>query len=283
MPQFPVQLGTHLLPGELPVTSAADVLEVLPVEYREAEVAPVRDAIIDGLVALSTATQNEDDYACLQSSMLTATDHYLDGFGDDRKQPRTDGELDLGYRARMCAIPRIGPRSLIEQAVNALVLQFSGVAAQVFEPALDRWFVGQEGVSTDVGFVAAAGVEGSPHYVNRFYPDDSVENGGLVRANSSPGGAICCADNGAREIAIRCPDLSNIDTALAMPGAGADPTEDAWFVASTSLTVFDRTNNFVGASIPSAMDIYDSILNIADTLRGAGIRVYFYVDPKLGA
>lgn len=199
-----------------PVISKADVLAVLPAFWKRDDTAPVRDGLVAALTAIMLAYQTDASYAAAMVDILRAQGTYLDGLGNDRGVPRALGELDPSYRVRLLALPSLVTPTAILAGVNAILAPYTAIKAQYSESVQDRWYVRSaqniaQGFHSFVWKAASTTGQRSPYYLDRLYEDDSAQNGGYVRPQSSPGGARVFKDTIGRFLVLRVPDLSALD------------------------------------------------------------------------
>jgi hypothetical protein len=249
----------------LPVNSTADVLAEYPVDVRNVAVAPVRD----GIIALQTGVLQEYQdcatYAKLQSSILTATDTYLEGLGSDRGIYRQPGEDLEVYRQRLLTVPVLVTPQAILSVVGKIIATYTVRLPQYMEASLDRWFL-QDGTATWHSFIGA-----DPSYPDRYFPDDSALNGGLVRVQSSPYNARVFSDTNGRYFQLYIPNLSGSDTehAFILAGAGSffgDGSNTSGAEADGSVATFVFPTRLL------ATQLYNLIVNAVESIKGQGIR-----------
>lgn len=279
MPTLPLTLPAPLDGGELPVTSSTDVAKAEPYFVRRATVAPVRDAFRAGLVALFAWYQRAASYAAAQVDILRATGLYLDGLGRDFDVFRQDGEGHEAYRARILAGEDVVTPAAILAAVNATLAPYTTIEAQYAESIMDRWFV-EDGTATWSSHVWSRNGDRVPYYPDRLYEEQSAENGGYVREQSAPMGALPFSDDVGRHLVVRIPDLAAVDenVAYAFSDAGGTVATYGLFVGDGTETV-DLAFAFSGTETEDA--IYAAVVNAVERIKGHGIRWTLYVDPNL--
>ncbi len=274
MPTLPLTLDTSV-DGDLPVNSSDDVLAVFPDFVQKAEIAPVRDRVIDTLTEIIKAYQTLAEYASAQSDPERAVEIFEDGLGKDRGVFRAPGETDTEYRARLFAIPGIVTPSAIIAAVNAILEPFTAVEAQYCEQS-DAWFLNDGPCSWSSHVFANLGPRTDPEYPDRLYEVDASKHGGYFRPNSSPGGARIFNDAYGRFFLIRIPALERIDDLLASVYTSSNPSDNGFFIGTA-----DGNTTFVYNFFATADTIYNQIVNTVERIRAHSIRWELLVDPTL--
>lgn len=283
MPSLPLVDPTALTTGDLPVRSSADVLAVLPAKYRRPDDAPVRDAIVAALTAICLEWQRRAAHAAGQSDVSHATDRYLQGLGEDRTLAQAETEPQEAYRARLLGAPDLVTRSAILAICNAALALYTSIKARVFESVLDRMYIDDGSGSAIHGFVQA-----DPSYLDRMYPDDSVANGGAVRAQSCPFGSWVFPESIGRQLVVELPDVSPIADARAYVfDATPIATEGdirAWVSDGSNPSGSEADGSvitFVGSDLQTAIDLYQSVADSINTAAGSGIRFTLLVEPAM--
>lgn len=266
---------TLLVNTDLPVTSEADIAQLLPYFVRQSDSAVVRDAWVAMLTVLFKEYQKYAEYAAKQSDILYATGMYLQGLGADRGVFKQAGEDDETYRARILSTPALVTPDAIMAAVNAILAPYTVKKANYFEAALDRWFVQDGTVTAWHSFIGS-----QPQYLDRMYEVDAASNGGQFIPSRGVRGAWAFADNAGRHFLIRVPDIAGVESEHAFllvgngsfiaDGSNASGTEAAGTVAT--FTFSDR-------KVPQ--DVYDTIINMVNRIKATSMRWTLIVDPTL--
>lgn len=281
MPTLPVTLPTVPSSVDLVVRNAQDVVDVLPEEYRT-DSHPVLDALIAGLLGMLVEHQRRADYAAAQSDVTRATDEYLDGLAGDRGSQRATGELNADYRDRTTSWQEIATPDAIVATINSILDDVTTSEAQVCESVLDRWYVtdGTDGAGGDPEFYSFVGdglTEMCPSYPDRLYEDDQTANGGYVRPQSSPGGALVFSDGFGRMLFVRVPQLNDVDSPCSYASDGTPVDEPGMYVA-------DGTGGglaYVSNDYLTADETYQAIVDAVQRIKGHGVRFKLLVDRKL--
>lgn len=258
---------------DLPVTGTADVLKEFPREVRNADVATVRDAIVAGITAMFQEFQDRAEYAALQSDIVTATDIYLEGLGDDHELPKLSGETETDYRTRILSTPELVTPTAIIDAVLNIIASYTPIQPQYMEASLDRWYV-SAGDAVWHSFI-----EAGPQYQDRLYPDDVLTNG-VERANSDPGYAWVFSDEVGRYFVLRIPNLSSSDTQHAFISTGSGS-----FINDGTNPSGSESNGLVATFMfgprQLATQLYAAIVGAIDKIKGHSIRWQLLVDSRL--
>jgi hypothetical protein len=265
----------------LPVISDDDVLAVFPAEVRRASTAPVRDALAAALTAILEEYQTRSGNASLLADILRATGNHLEELCAERGVFKQPGESESSLRTRALGIPDVVSPSAILAAVNAILAPHTAIEAKYFESELDAWFV-DDGTATWSAFVFDGVDSATPHYPDRLYVDDVVENGGDAISGREVLGAWAFADTIGRYFVLRLPPLESVDD----EGSYAIYVDDdGMFVANgsdTSGAESDGTvTSFVYTDQVFSDDLYAAIVSSVELLKGQGIRWQAIVDPLL--
>ena len=283
MPALPLTLPAPIDGGDLPVSSSADVLAVLPSRVAadvEAGRAPVLAAIVEALTAEQEAYQLAASYAAAQADVTRATGLYLDGLLGDRGVPRVAVEAgdDEAYRKRALRAPQVVTPTLLLAAVNEILAPYTTIKAQLFEGVLDRMFLGA-GTRPYAFLTQANAID--PAYDDRFYPD---------REGSSPGGARVFSDSrNGRLFVLRLPVLGGVQTGFVLDGSEPkDETTPAGGTQTATGFFLGAGTNSDAASYPgtggqTARTVYQSIANTVRILKGQGVRFRLFSDSRLTA
>lgn len=208
MPTLPIVPPATEDGGELVVEELVDVLGLLPIEVRRILSAPVRDALASALLAILLEYQSRATQGASLGNILTSTGSSLDGLAADYDRYREDGESDASLRARILTLDAmVTPNALID-LINSFLSPYTTGEAKYFESELDQWFVhdGAGDWAWD-SFVYDDEAAATPHYPDRLYADDAVENGGVSISNREVLGAWAFGDTLGRYFVIRIPDL----------------------------------------------------------------------------
>ncbi|HEU4729980.1 MAG TPA: hypothetical protein VFT22_18915 [Kofleriaceae bacterium] len=287
MPQPPFPPTAVPGGGDLPVSSAADVVALLPKGMQQPQTAPVRDALVAGLTQIAISWQEAAAYAAAQADIGRSTDQFLVGEADDRGFKKSATENDATFRARALTVPTAVSRTAIAAAVNAILSKYTTVQCRVFDSILDRMYVfNGSGANTNHCYVSAPNLPSGnrfsgPNYPDRLYPEYAAQNGGSFLPNSSPGGAWAFGDCIGRYLVVRIPDLSPINSVHAYVTAGnpAGPTIKRMYVYTGAATSNPRA--FVLADVTTALDVYRAIDNTVGALLGQSMRWQVFADPNL--
>lgn len=282
MPTLPLSLPIIPSSVDIVVRDAVDVLSVLPEEYLT-DSHPALDALAAGLLGMLVEHQARADYAAAQGDVTRATDEYLDGLAGDRGSHRASGETNSAYRERTTAWKEIATPEAIVGVVNGILEGVTTREAQVFESVLDRWYVtdgtdGSGGAPAFFSFVGDGLAEMCPNYPDRLYEDDEAANGGYVRPQSSPGGALAFADGFGRMFVVRVPQLNDVDAPRVYGADGTTPDEPSMFVATTASAAGLA---FMSNDYLTADETYQAIVDAVQRIKGHGVRFKLLVDRKL--
>lgn len=261
---LPILLGTPLSFSEAPVQTSDDVLETYSIEIREQESAPVRDAIVAGQTALHGEYQRNSTEAAYRSSVLYATGNDLDVLGADRRVYRQVGELDPAYRTRILAIPDVVTPEAVINAVNAILDNYTDKVAQYFEQ-LDGFFVSDGSPDWFCGVLDGETLSEPLYHASRFYDE---------LTDRSPGACRVFDDVKGRVFVIRIPDLAPVDDSTA--SVFTTTGEIGMYVGDGS---FVENGSFINVFSDTEFQIYQSIANTVDQIKGHGIRWVGLVDP----
>lgn len=275
--------------GPRPFRTRDDVVARLDDVLRDADVAPIRDALIDALTALLLELQFRNEYAIAQADVVRATVGYLTSLGgDDRGMPRAPDEQDVPYRSRLLTLPAAVTEEAITLGVNAILAPFTTVQCQLVDAVLDRWFVGA--AATDATRSWHSFIGAAPQYPDRLYAGQEIANGGVSRPNSDPGGARLwsgaqsAAGTSGRQFLLLLPDL----------GSAADPSPVSWKNTGHHVSSEAPTDGFfVGKTVSQisaayvridftiARSVYRAIEGFVNSVIGQSIRWTFI--NELGA
>ena len=264
------------------VSSDSDVAAVLPAEYLEEPIAPIRDGLIHAHAEQQKAYQAKSDYATQQSDIGRATGRYLTALARDRGFIRQPDESDDDLRARALAVPDVVTPAAIVAAVNSILASVGAGECEYLESIADRLYVNNTG-----GTGACSGLLGvTPINPTRLYPEDFA-NGYVtaVRPNSSPGSAWAFSEEIGRYFILRVPNLASLDTSVPTPWQSASAVPQR---ALGTGTIFARTTSggvqnqsFVYQGITAALDTYRRIADTVNSLIGHSIRWMMISDSRL--
>lgn len=274
--------------GDLPVNSAADVLALLPPAFKPDGSSPVRDALVAGLTQILEKWQERSGYAASQSDILRAVDRYLDGLANDHGFIRAGNiETDGLLRDRVLAVPELVSRQAILDVINPILARYSAIQARLFEVIPDRLFI----TNSDAPCAWRSYLEAEPDYPDRFYPEAAASNGGLFRAQSEPGRAWIF-DKVGRGFMARLPE---IHTPQSLHWFAFGPSHNfagegiRTFVANGTDASGSESRNtgtvaaFIASELLTSEQVYQSIVNAVDRVRGQGIRWELFTDALLTA
>lgn len=220
------------------------------------------------------------------SDVLRASGSALDGLGIDHEIFRQPGELDEDYRARILGLADVVTPDVIVAAVNEILAPFTSARARYFESEVDQWFVHDGSVVAWDSFVNVDDntAQASPHYPDRLYPDDAVENDGDAIDNREVLGAWAFDDTIGRYFVLRIPQLEAVDD-LGSYSFDDTVTDDGMFVANGT----DEAGSESDGSVTSFLytdqvqsdELYAAIVRTVEILKGQGIRWQAYVDALL--
>jgi hypothetical protein len=261
------------------VTADADVAKILPPEYTEEPIAPVRDGLVRAHAAQQIAYQEKSDYAAEQADIGRARGRYLTGLGSDRGFHRQGSEEDEDFRARALAVPETVTPDAIVAAVNAILASVGAGECQYLESVADRLYVNATGGTGN--YAGLLGV--SPISPMRLYPEDAAIHGGSFRSNSSPGGAWVFGDHVGRFFILRVPNLASLDTAMPTPWSSSS-TAAQRALGTGSLfprNTAQQNQAFVYQNPHSALDVYKRIADTVSALVGQSVRWMMISDTRL--
>jgi hypothetical protein len=243
---------------------------------------PVTDGLVEALYWLILYWQHDAGYAASQADLLRATEEYLDGLGQDRGKERGEGETDLEYRARIIDIPDLVTGVAIRIVVNGILSAFTASECQVFEPALDRWFV----APSSAGATWRSFLERNPEYPDRLYEQDAAENGASI-ANNEPKRARVFSDRIGRQFMVIVPDLTGLHDSpaslysSAFQGTGAQDARYGDIAAHLGAGTSSSVAAFLIGSTTTATTVYQSIVNAVNQIKGHSMRWILMTDPSL--
>lgn len=271
MPTLPLPSGeTALTGGDVPVSEPADVLAELPRPHRNADVAVVRDAIVEAMTEAFKEYQNIAARAAAQCDPLRATGDYLLDFAEERAVVPIAGESETSIRERIFKRREVVSPAAIVTQVDDLLSKYTTKTCHFSELNLDGYFVNDGTASWD-SFVGA-----EPNYPDRYYDDLSYR---------LPGGAVPSWGY-VRQFLLRIPALENADLTVSYEGE--------IFVSDGTLYALDGTP-YVGVGESSlgqgvlylfedpqrAEDLYAQIISLVESIKGQGISWSLVVDPTL--
>lgn len=284
MPSPPLLLPAPIDGGGLPVRSSADVLSTFPVEVREVEEAPIRDAIVAALVAIGRTYQRRSRQAVAQADPLRATGYYLDGLAGDSGVFAQMNEDTEDLRARLLGSPAIITPNAILDAVNAILAPYTTARARYFESEMDCWFISDGTVEIE-SFVYDGVTGASPRYTDRLYPDDAAANGGDFLTRREVVGAWVFREVNGRHFVLRIPPLEAVDDDGAYAVEFADDDDGAFWIADGSDTSGAESDGSVVSFLFTGQDLsddlYAAIVSIVETAKGQGMRWSALVDSTL--
>lgn len=270
---LPVPVGTPI-DGEVPIRSADDVLALWPETVRRSEVAPVRDALAEGMADMFVAYQGASSYAAAQSDATRATDQYLEMHASDVGVYPQDGESTDELRDRLFTTPDVVTPSAILAIANTILSRYTTAEAQLCESILDRWFV-FDGVTSNIchSYVTDGTGSVTPGYPRRRYD---------VRPQRSPTGALPFADHVGRLFILRAPDIGAAADRSTYIDNGTDneaPPMGMFVSDGDPGNAYGQSFLYVG--LQTAQSAYQQIANSVNQIAGHGVRWVLWVDPKL--
>ena len=284
MPTYPLPPDAPIGGSDLVCTVDGDVEEILPHFVNESDSAPVRDAIKVAIVEMLLEYQRQSTQFALNHDEAFAEEVYLDGLGSDQDQFRQNDEVDADYRVRLLVAQLVVSPEAICVAVNSILEPHTAVRCKYFEQ-LDAWFVNNDVSAAWSCHIYDGDANTTPHYPDRLYPDDAAANGGYECEHRGPGGAVVFSDHYGRHFCLRVPSLEFLDAAVAAVFTYAS---DADVYASNNpegFFVSDGTSasnsTFVHDTADTESDVYQSIVNAVDRLKGHGIRWTMFADSQL--
>lgn len=251
--------------GDVPVNGTQDVLAEFPSPHRAPATAPVRDALVAGMVEAFKAYQAIAARAAAQSDPLRATGDYLKSFAEERGVVPGVGEDEESVRARLFTAPAIVVPDAIRAGVNAILAPFTSSECQLSELDLDGWFV-HDGTGTWDSFIGA-----EPDYPSRYYED---------LPHRLPGGAVPSWSY-PRSFLLRVPSVDTADSTIsyALEGAGGI------FVGDGSDASGSESSGAIGFSIfvdpRRADEIYTTIIGFVESVKGHGVSWSMVIDTSL--
>jgi hypothetical protein len=295
MATLPFSLPLPLDP--VPVQTLPDVNQYLPNNITQNDPAPTRDAAFTAFLNAILKYQALTSYASGQSDPIKATDIYLEGLALDRGVNKQINESDNSLRGRIfLPLATVTPITILS-VVNAILANLTTIKAEYLESVRDRWFV-FDGTqpANEHSFVGPV----SPQYLERFYRDDSVLNGGTVVSGREPGGNWLFGDEVGRYFVIRIPVLvSSNDTHAFTYISFVDPSSSpsvnqAGLNGANAIGSFIANGSNSGGSEADGSDAtflyqdtssdlvaYQSIADAVYRIKGHSVRFMLYVDPNL--
>lgn len=285
--------GGTLANDQLPIVTDDDVMAILPAYIREADPAPVRDAIVAALRVMATTYQEAASFAAAQRDVVSATGDALDDLLPVR---RLEGEKDEDYRLRGLGLRAVVTPAAICAAVNELI---APDVCSYIEPALDQFFLQGAPPSTTWGCF----FDVAPQYQDRLFPDDASDNGGVVKPNVNPGAAPLFSNPSDGMFVLYVPDLSQLNGTIVLVYGGVklNPSDSAvpelggaihleqgngeslggtgLFPMSTDGGTNNTARSFIYAKTTSEDRRYDQIVDVVERLRGAGFQWMLLVQP----
>jgi hypothetical protein len=271
--------------GPRPFRTRDDVVAQLDELLKDAEIAPIRDALLDALTALIFELQFRSEYAIAECDLVRATEQYLTSLGgDDRGVPRAPGEEQETYRSRLLATPATVTETAIVTGVNVILAPFTTTQCQLFDGVLDRWFVHSDG-SPETNWRSFIG--NSPEYPDRLYSGQEALNGGVSRPNSDPGGARIFRQTLGRQFEILLPDLSSLSEPTPIraqyePDKIIEPIQYPDFTRDTGFFVGATTSPdlaaFVNPEFSAPIAVYQAIESFVNAVVGQSIRWGFSAE-----
>jgi hypothetical protein len=242
---------------------------------------PVTDALAETLLAVVLAYQHRSAYAAAQADIQRSTEEYLDGLGQDRTYERGETEDNPDYRARILDFPDLVAGWAIRAVVNALLAPFTATTCHVFEPTLDRLFIGPPSGADWNSFIGR-----NPEYPTRFYEQDAADNGGYFIAGNEPGAARCYDDHAGRLFHVRIPDLAGLhDDPASVYSSVSLGNPDPRQSGTIAMHIGDGSNSnvaaYLTASSAEAQSVYQAIINAVDQIKGHTVRWILEVDPSM--
>lgn len=255
------------------VRSSEDVISVLPSQLATDTVSPVRDAFLEALTSLLQEYQFRGDVARAQMDVSRATENYLSALSSDRDLVRALDEKDLNLRTRVLGAQVVVTPEAIAGAVNAMLAPFTTLECQLVDAMLDRWFLNNGDPYAWHSFIG-----GGPNYPDRYFEDDAINNDGIFRPNSAPGGARVWSDSYGRAYLLRLPDLGYLS--LFGLYCFSDPTqaqsESAHFYPGKGTT--PNVAAFPNGSSVPPLAIYRAIVNTVNLMTGQSVRWSMIAD-----
>lgn len=282
----------------------------------QAQVAPIRDAIIAGQFSAMFALVKASRRAAAQNNPLRATGPCLDDIGGERGIYRQVGEPDdppnavlygppaVAYRQRINAEPNVVDPNDVIAAANNVLAPYTTISCRYAEQS-DGWFI-DDGSSTAYSshvfqelptplvpvLPPTSNVQTVPNYPDRLYPS-ATPAGLLSIPNRRPPGAMLNGDSYARWFLLRVPDISQVDTDIA---AVFDGTQDAVNVGlfsvgasaaqegvSPPVWLTDVNPTFLFSFTSTVDQIYASLVAAVEAIRMHSMRWSCIVDPLLTA
>jgi len=275
MPTLPLSLPAIPGAGELPVRSRGDVTRELPGAIRDAEPAPIRDALCDALLGVMREHQLAVGYAAAQSDVGKATQQCLDAHTEERGVSRASDEGDADLRSRLVEIQAAISRAALRDAINTLLTPHAEQTCRILEPVLDGWFVHDGTVDTWHSFVGA-----SPYYPSRLYKSDSTRNSTTIDGVDPEGCRVFSDDSTpGRALCVLLPVLADTPAHAHIPAPGnvGEPPLFGW-----GCFAGDGTNSsqelLVSGTQESADAVYATIAKTVEDLIGHSIRWIMLAD-----
>ena len=271
--------------GPRPFRTRDDVVAQLDELLKDADIAPIRDALLDALTALLFELQFRGEYAIAQCDLLRATSQYLASIGgDDRGVPQAPNEGTEDYRARLIATPATVTETAIVTGVNVILAPFTTTQCRLIDAILDRWFVRSDPSSDSW----RSFIGNSPEYPDRLYSGQEALNGGVSRPNSDPGGARLFAQTLGRKFVLLLPDLSSVSAPSPVRAAEATDRLPTWpnlyLAAQRELgffvgqTISETAAAFVSPNFEAPAAVYQAIESFVNSVAGQSIRWDFSAE-----
>lgn len=283
MPTLPLPLGGAALHGgDLPVSDGSDVLAEFADTHRRPDTAAVRDAFVDSFSRAHVSYQDESAALLAQLDPRTTSGDALLQLAVEHGVTPGVGEDPEVLRARIFASQDVVTPNAIVNAVNALLAPYTTVQCQLVELEMDGIFI-DDGTAAGSAFIVTLGTINNPHYPDRYYADDTVENGGFSLSNNQPGAGLLSQGN-LRSFHLRLPEIAASDDDFSFC-IDADFTDIMAIFDGTQTDSADTTltssNNFIFNSTQTSDEVYAVIVATVESLKGQGISWSAIVDPYL--
>lgn len=261
------------------MSTSEDVAAHLPEALANPAIDPIRDLLVDALTALLQSYEYRSDIAVAYCDITRSIKQYLAALASDRGASKARNEDDEALRSRIIGQQACVTETAIAAGVDAILSLYTDEKCSIVDSALECWFIhdGTDGAGGPAKWHSFLG--GGPHYPDRYFEDDAVNNNGVYRPNSAVGGARVFNDAIGRHFLLRVPDLGfNLrDAALvfdvASPVAGEVPPGIA---AGGGFFVGDGTTvpggAYLDASAEGPLAVYRAIANFVNSVAGQSVR-----------
>lgn len=243
-----------------PAPTLDDVIALLPTWVQEIET-PVRDAALSAIAAMANRTWARigQSIARMQTPR-NASGPWLDVWGELLKRPRSPGEEDPPYRARLLEQPELISPNAIRDAVETIVAAAIITPPVVMEPATECLFF----CSEDPAAPWASWFQGETVRLWGLYPDDPYPYVGAYIGTETqlPEFWIYIATNTGDDLFFLASEVDDAPVFL-----GSEPGATAYLDPA----FFEQAS--------SGLDL--TIVTDVESRKMAGVRWWMFIDPAL--